>query len=218
MDLGRKAEAKEALVEALRLEPTNKQVKDGLDALSATMALSATGTIPVVEPSESAFREELARHPESVPLHQALADTYLSEGRYEQAKVELRRIVTLDPKQMVAWAKLGNVHVVEKQLDRAQLVFQEALKVEPANATIWNEQGLLYQRQGQRGQALEAFIHAAAGTTVPVQVWFNLGGELAFVGRKVEALAALNRFLHEWRGSPATRAQAENAVAHLEGR
>jgi len=208
--LGRTEDARKQFVEILRIDPANQQVKVELEKLGKS---GASGRI--VDASEAALRDELRKDPKSASLHAALADLYISQSRLDLAMDELRLVVSLDPRQIPSWAKLGKVLAEVGSRDLAITTFLDGLKHAPESTTLWNELGLVYQQQRKYKEALDAFQKAAKGSKVPPEVFFNLGAELGRAGRPTEAIDALNRFLSEYRGNPEYRRQAESEISRL---
>lgn len=229
-DTGRLPESCALLREALAGEPSNAMVKRALDRVEKMMgkpAASSTSTVPtgtptrtqapLLDPAEQELREQLAREPRSPDLHARLAELYLRQGRFPPAVEELRRTVERDPKRGIAWAKLAKLALRDGRLEEANQLLLDGIKHSPRDPVLWNELGLLLQHGGAHDRALEAFENAAGADAVPAEVWYNVAQQRARAGRTAQAIEAYRRFLAEWKGEPGPRAQAEAALARLQG-
>jgi tetratricopeptide (TPR) repeat protein/O-antigen ligase len=219
-EMARPADGRRELAEALALEPGNAQVRDAFRRLvRSPTATAPTPTAPAaraVDETEDSLRAELARDPRSVGLLRALAQLYLDSGRLDEARPQLERIAEIDPKDTMAWGKLGKTHEARGAWARALSTYQRALEHDPDNPIMLNELGLAFQTLGRDGDALAAFEHAARSASVPTQVWYNLGRHRERAGRPAEALDAFRRFVSAWKPNDDHRKKALDAIRRLE--
>ncbi|MFZ1729236.1 MAG: tetratricopeptide repeat protein [Bacteroidota bacterium] len=122
---GKSGEAVEALRRAAMLLP-------GDDLIDHTLgqALLADGQR---EAAAVVFQQLLARSPEHDDAVHALAGTWITLKRYDEAEHMLKSAVLKQPAQARSFVMLGQLSLVKSNRQRAEVYFRKALEIEPEN-------------------------------------------------------------------------------------
>ena len=99
----------------------------------------------------------------------------------------LKEIVKKDPKNLSAWAELGNLYFDSNQPEEAIKAYTEYLKLKPDNADVRTDLGIMYRNTGQIDKALEEFRKAAQIDPKHVNSRYNLGLVLLHDKREMKA-------------------------------
>jgi predicted Zn-dependent protease len=131
---GRPAEAREPLLEAVRLRP------DAVEPLAALAASHlAAGD---AEAAVAAVRRRAAAAPDDAPAQHLLGEVLAQAGRAEEALVPLRKAVELRPGWVLPARTLGRLLLARGDADGADAVYASALAKTP------DDLGLLMDRAG----------------------------------------------------------------------
>ena len=87
----------------------------------------------------------------------------------------LKQIVKKDPKNISAWAELGNLYFDSEQTKDAIAAYQQYLAVKPDNADIRTDLGIMYRSTGDYDRAIEEFRKASQIDRTHVNSRYNLG-------------------------------------------
>lgn len=87
----------------------------------------------------------------------------------------LKEIVKKDPKNLQAWAELGNLYFDTDQPNEAIEAYSRYLAVKPDNADIRTDMGIMYRKLGQFDRAIEEFRKAAKSDPRHVNSRYNIG-------------------------------------------
>lgn len=82
------------------------------------------------------------------------------QGRFEEAKHEIRRFLEVHPESVEAENNLGAILSLQGKYDEALYHVFEALRIDPKNAIAHNNAGAILTRQGKYGEALIHFQEA----------------------------------------------------------
>jgi len=113
---------------------------------------------------------------ETLPqAHFALAfvDLY-GQARHEEAIVEARRALELDPNYPDAYALLSSAYLFEGELEKTIELDQEAMRINPASSFIYYVHlGRRHYLEGRYREALDTFLISAAKNYnyIPTHVW-----------------------------------------------
>ena len=116
---------------------------DGTNALRAAM------TAADIVPDESEVQIEAG-------------NLLLMAGRFQDAKERAQRVVTKDPKNLVARVLLGNATAGLKDFDSAMKEFEEAIRLDPQQTGAYASLGALQATKGDREAAERNFKQAIA--------------------------------------------------------
>jgi predicted Zn-dependent protease len=130
----------------------------------------------------------------------------------KEAVRSLAEIVAIDPKDFIAWAKLGSLHFELKAFPQADAAFRRSLELKVEYLPVWINVGKLRMAQKQFDAAIEIFKHAAS--LEPASAWTHqLLGEAYLQARKGALGAeALNKAIEI---DPIGMAACHLQLAHL---
>lgn len=117
------------------------------------------------------------------------------EKKTERAVEIIREIVTIDPTDFIAWAKLGSLYAERNQLAEAEAAFKHCLSVRKDYVPAMLNIGILRAVQGQYEGAVEIFEHAVASDPTSARSYRLLGEAYFQVKRGSDGLAALDEAL-----------------------
>lgn len=122
---------------------------------AALICLCATGLfagvqLPATTPSASSSTRD-----SSSDLLQARQ--FLANGRFDEARVAVRRALSLSPKNIAALNLLGVIYDHEREYDEANDVLRQALSLDPRSSDTLNNLGASYAAQGKSELAEQMF-------------------------------------------------------------
>jgi tetratricopeptide (TPR) repeat protein len=211
--------AREEMVEALRLDPQDTEVRDALARLYFQTGRTAEALDEV--------RKALATRPDADHLHRLMADLLVETGdldgalrearaavalrrwhqnydtvgyvlyragRYREAAESYRKVTELRPDDAWAFQMLGAALHQAGDVDGAAAAYRKAIAAEPSAASgAWTNLGTLYYEAGRLGDAVEAFRRALTLKPQSGLMHRNLADALARQGRLDEARAEWSR-------------------------
>lgn len=121
----------------------------------------------------------------------ARAENALGKGELQQAEVDFKRVLALDPRAAAAYANLGVIHMRRKQWDAALTNLRQAEKLAPTVPGIRLNMGLTYYRQGDYRHAIPPFESVVKDVPDSLQARYLLGQCYFFTDRYVEAADTL---------------------------
>jgi cytochrome c-type biogenesis protein CcmH/NrfG len=124
----------------------------------------------------------------------------------------MKKVVTIDPDDFIAWAHLGTLHFRMDQLQEADAAYRKSLALREDYSPAWINVGKLRIAQKQIDAAIEIFKHAAALEPEDARV-FRLLGETYLQNKQgTFGAQALN---HAIRLDPIGQAECHLQLAHL---
>jgi cytochrome c-type biogenesis protein CcmH/NrfG len=87
----------------------------------------------------------------------------------------LKDIVQKDPKNLSAWAELGNIYFDTNQPHEAIDAYSKYLALKPDNADVRTDMGIMYRKLGDFDRALKEFRTAAQNDPKHVNSRYNIG-------------------------------------------
>lgn len=115
-----------------------------------------------------AQRAPLPAAPEATPAVLSPAE---SAGKIQA----LKDIVKKDPKNLSAWADLGNLYFDTNQPKEAIDAYTQYLAMKPDNADVRTDLGIMYRKMGDPDRALKEFRAAAQSDPRHVNSRYNIG-------------------------------------------
>jgi type IV pilus assembly protein PilF len=97
---------------------------------------------------------------QSAEAYYNLGIGYLSEGNYQAALVELRKAVSLDPKNGEIQNALGLVHFYTGHYDKAEAAYRKALSLKKDYSQARMNLGAMFAKQNRCPEAIEEFRKA----------------------------------------------------------
>lgn len=127
------------------------------------VALLATGTYyrnEIWGTGISLWRDSARKSPYKDRPVINLSTALAQQGRFEEAKHEIRRFIEAHPESVEAQNNLGAILSLQGKYDEALYHVFEALRIDPENAIAHNNAGAILTRQGKYGEALIHFQEA----------------------------------------------------------
>jgi tetratricopeptide (TPR) repeat protein len=186
--LGRDREAVEVVMELSRLHPDDPEVLYHSGRVLANFAYLQTVRLAQVAPG-------------SVWRHQAAAEANESQGLYDAAITEYRRVLALDPDRPGMHFRLGRALLARGRQSggdvsgeiEARSAFERELRIDPTNANAAYELGELHRKAGELEAALELFRAAVRHDGDFDEALVGLARTLAASGRAQAAIEPLRK-------------------------
>jgi tetratricopeptide (TPR) repeat protein len=123
----------------------------------------------------------------------------------------LKEIVKKDPKNLTAWAELGNLYFDSDQLQEAIEAYSRYLAIKPDNPDVRTDMGIMYRKLGQFDRAIEEFRKAAQSDPKHANSHYNIGIVLLHDKEDIKgAIKAWEEYLKvEPQGEKADRVRAQ---------
>lgn len=154
----------------------------------------------------------------SHPPNPKTAELYIKAADAERVRdigraiAHLKEIVSIDPSDFIAWAKLGSLLLELKSFTEADAAFRRSLELKVEYTPAWINVGKLRMAQNQYEAAIEIFKHAASLEPTSARI-YQLLGEAYLQGRKGTLGAeALNKSIEL---DPIGMAECHLQLAHL---
>jgi predicted Zn-dependent protease len=136
--------------------------------------------------------------PDSVWLHQVAGEANESQGLYDAAIAEYRRVLAASLRRPGIRFRIGRVLLERAKSERsapdtseARQAFQEELAVDPTNANAAYELAEMARKAGEFDRARERFVQALTHYPAFEHALVGLGRTLIALGRPAEALPHL---------------------------
>ena len=184
---GRVGEAEQAVAEALRANPSDREalLVHGLLALRRGLPAEA----------KRVLEQALALAPDDVDTHIALGRTYASLKQRSAAIAAFLRARTLGPDRGEPLLQLALLSLASGKQDEAGAHLESAISVEPGLAEAHFQLGNLARERGRLDVAERHYRDALSKNPEHAEALGNLGGLLSDRGRSDEAAAHLERAL-----------------------
>jgi len=178
-------------------------------AAATVIALSVAGVIgqTPAERSQELFErgewdqatrlavERLAKHPDDVQAHRALATVLAWEGRYDEALAHLRHALQLDPDLPTAHTQMGQLLMQVGRPEEAVRHLRRALQLAPTSAEAFEAMGNALSMLGKPREAIDCYRRAIEIWPDRPQAHSGMGVALARVGDMDRAAEAFRRGL-----------------------
>ena len=143
---------------------------------------------------------ELARTaPGSYQAHELEAESFESQGRWEQAAAEYNKILEHNANVPGIHFRLGRVALSkgesESNTQEAKKEFEQELKIDPSNAAAEFSLGEIARRVAQWDEAITHFSTAARLDSGFAEAYLALGMSLASAQNFAEAVAPLEKYV-----------------------
>jgi serine/threonine-protein kinase len=198
--------ARDALIEALRLDPEQPAVHYAL-----AMLYRGTGR---ADDAMAQLRQSIERHPASDAAHRLLGELLVGAGRIEEGLAELREAIRLRPDYWQNHASLGLGYYDAGRYDEAAGAFTRLVQLQPDNAWGYQMLGTVYHAQDRLEDALRCY-ETANGISPTATAFNNIGTIHYWNGRFDRALAAYlesDRLRPNW---PSTRMNLADTYRRL---
>lgn len=156
--------------------------------------------------AERGFRQALAFNAEFLPARFNLGIALRDQGRFDEARDELKAVVAKQPQHADALNALGYVYTRLEQVEEAERCFRTALARNPGFADALTNLGNVLASRQCWVEAIGCHRRALAVAPAHVGAAINLGSALVALGRFEEAISAF---------SQAVEANPDNIEAHV---
>jgi predicted Zn-dependent protease len=167
------------------------------------------------ELASRAAQELAAKAPSSHQAQQLDAEAFESQGKWDEAAAEYKRILEQDPRVSGIHYRLGRIFLakVPPTTEDARKEFGEELKIDPGNASAEFMLGELARQAGQWDEAIAYFSRASKLDAGFVEAYLALGMSLNSAGKFSDAIAPLQSYVKMQPADPAGHYQLATAYA-----
>ena len=141
-------------------------------------------------PSSISAKFSHPHNEQTVGLYRRAAESEKSRDLISTAG-SLSGITTVDPKDFIAWAKLGTIYFEMGKYDEAEAALRRSIELKPEYTPAWINAGKLRVARKQLEAAIEVFKHAAALDPANARSFQLLGAKRIF--KQNRAALALGR-------------------------
>ena len=195
---GRVPEAQAAYRDALKLEPKLEAAKTELALISGEKPDPAAQAQLVER-----LQEALKKDPKNAGMREALARTYLQQGKTAEAQAELKKLLELAPGHPGANVLMARFLFQEKKPDEAAEHLRAALRVNPSQLEANVLLGGYLAQRGRREEAVKYLETVLMVNPKLLDIKLQLGVLYARVGRLPDALRLAQELEREAPKSPA---------------
>lgn len=211
---GEYAEAAAAYETALTIDADQPKAVVGL----ATCRLK----VHQVKGAHDLLADHLTRHPEDAPARLVLARALVREADFDQAAIELRKVLEKDPDNLLAQYNLGFIAYRSARYDEAEKYLTRTLALRPDHPEAHYTLGLVYLTRGENEKAVKELQEATRIDPKHVGAHFNLANAAARSGQTALAAAEQRTYADltgrskaEAERSAQVKAQSLAAVQHM---
>jgi serine/threonine-protein kinase len=145
--------------------------------------------------------------------HACLGQVLRGTGEYQQALVQYKRALELEPTSDDAVAGLAAAYDSLGKTKEAEATYRKAIALRPKYWLGYNSLGFFYFSHGRYPEAAEMFAQVVSVAPDSFRGWSNLGGAYVAEGRYAEAIPLL---LHSISVRPTEAAYSNLATAYFE--
>jgi DNA-binding winged helix-turn-helix (wHTH) protein/TolB-like protein len=144
--------------------------------------------------AEKEFKIALELNPNIAWIHQAYGWFLMSEGRFDEAKIEMEKGRQLDPSSLTINAGRGRLLYFFRQYDEAIQHFQNIIAVEPTDSSAYHVLYTIYEQKKMYAEAVETFLKAMTLNRAPQEridafrEAYEKGGWEGFLRAQLEGL------------------------------
>lgn len=200
----RKKRAAQAKTNQELLAKNRARQRNAKITLSTTLTAKADGLLESkqLDPAIATYREALKNNPANTDAKLGLSDALAAKGievagdsNNIAAAVPLEEAVTLDPKNDVAYAKLGELYDSRNDTSKARSNYEKALQINPELTTLYVPVGVSYLNGGEIAKAEHTLANAEKRGVADAEL-YNLKGMVLYKQNKnAEALTAFEKTL-----------------------
>jgi tetratricopeptide (TPR) repeat protein len=213
---GRYETASKALQDALKLEPNNAEalywlglaqaakgdLRGAADSLETATKLNPKDHDGLYQLEEvylqlwrATYERLVAANPESLRIHQVLAEGYVQSNRLEDAKREYALVLKANPTLTGVHEALGDIARQQQQIAAATKEYHAELRLDPSSARVWYKLADVLVDSGNEAEALKA-AHSSIALQADFAPAYYVLGRLARQGnRPTEAIADFRKAL-----------------------
>jgi tetratricopeptide (TPR) repeat protein len=160
-------------------------------------------------------QELAAKAPTSPQAQQLEAEAFESQGKWDDATAQYKKILEANPKLPGIHYRLGRILLAKSPPDEAGATkeFEQELKIDPQNAAAEFMLGETARQAGQWEEAITRFSKASRLDESFLEAYLALGMSLNSAGRFTDAVAPLQSYVKLQPGDPAGHYQLATAYA-----
>src|SRR5262249_25431089 len=140
------------------------------------------------------------------------AEEATSKHDYDQARSQLQKVVSTDPKDFEAWTELGTVQYILKDSKEAERAYTRALEEEPSFILAWINLGKLKLAQKNFEDAIEVLSKAVTLKPPSAEANYFLGEAYLNIKKGSKAVAYMHEAL---RIEPVAKAEIHLRIAAI---
>jgi tetratricopeptide (TPR) repeat protein len=140
------------------------------------------------EMAEQCFLTVAALNPDSMRVHQMLAEHYTKLSDYPKAKAEFQSAIRLGPDSPDLHLGLGTVLSKTGELDQAEQELKKTLALAPKSAFAHYQLGHVYVQQSRWAEAIEQLRQVPADSTVSLSTHLDLAKAESETGQTSQAV------------------------------
>ena len=142
--------------------------------------------------AEVKFRKALELNPNVPWIRQAFGWFLMSQGRFDEAVVEMDKAKELDPSSITIDVGRGRLYYFMRDYEKARLHFEKLLELEPSDTSIRYALFTVLEQQHKYEEAVEQVLHvftkygAPSGAAEELREAFRKGGWQGFLEKQLE--------------------------------
>jgi TolB-like protein/tetratricopeptide (TPR) repeat protein len=210
-DQSRMVQAAKYFTDAIAIDPSFAGAHAGLCQVAARRYGTSRDPAQLAA-AERSCRHAIALDSTLLDTRKALADLYVSGGKYAAAEAMYRSLLQRVPKDADVYIGLGKALEGSGDSDQAEAQFRQAVAAEPA---FWNAHSALATYLFDHGRIPESIAEYRKVTALApssARAWNNLGGALQMGG---EFAAAADAFRHSLTLEPSKDAYSNLATVYF---
>jgi tetratricopeptide (TPR) repeat protein len=130
-------------------------------------------------------------------------------GKYEEAILDLKKVLEQNPMESNAWTLKSNCHRAIREYEEAVKCLDKALEIDPKNLLARKNQATLLSIQGDEKKAQEILSENLSIDPIDFQSWSIKGEQLMELGNFGEAMNCFNVAVNLSSGHPYTHQLSE---------
>jgi len=180
-----------------QLDQLNKDVIIGDGSIQAQAAAVSPAVVARAASLSSAAAANASAPKVSSQLVASLAkaQALIQAGRPQEAAVQLRNVLSIDPNLAEAHEELGKIGLNSGNVPLAIEELTRARNLTPNKASVHAAHGEVYQYQGQLNEAISEFTRALALNNKDASSAFNLGNAYAASNKNDQAINCYRKAL-----------------------
>lgn len=172
-----------------------------------------TSTHVYAELASRAAQDLAATAPTSHQAEQLEAEAFESQGNWDKAIAQYKKIIEQDSKAPGIHYRVGRIFLSKSpaEAESAKAEFEEELKIAPDNASAEFMLGEIARQAGQWDEAIKHFSRASKLDNGFQEAYLALGMSLNSAGKFSDAIAPLQSYVHMQPADPAGHYQLATA-------
>lgn len=155
------------------------------------LRFEATKDHKALDDASQALQAAESLNPDSVAVRLIAGLLNKTQGQYEKALADYRRVQELEPRNVDALIRSASVHIALGNFDDAMACYKKAIALEPRYYGSYERLGRFYYYRGKYQEAAEQFQKTVDRAPGLYLAYNELGAALDYLGRDSEAEKAL---------------------------